>query len=194
VPTIGVIDSRARRWRVGVQSDYLIADESEAATIRGALCPLTDGRWKGIDAKGFDMVPMSELTAVLTGEADVGKLIDEWVSLSPDEDGDTWLCKVPDRLVNCLLALEDERLEQVAHDWVAQESFPGKWYIEMKHGNRREGILTKLFGRSRGAAVKEEPPDFSSLLPVAKEMLVEFRSLAKEAKEHGKSLLMWGST
>jgi len=194
MPTIRVIDSKARRWHVGVQSDYLIAHESEAETIGGTLCPLTDGRWKGIDAKGFDLEPMSELMAVLTGEADVGKLIDEWVSLTGGEDADTWLYKVPDRLVNCLAALDDARMERVAQDWVAQETFPGKWHIEMEHRRRKEGFLTKLLGRGRGAAIEEKRPDFSSLLPVAKDILIEFRSLAKEAKEQGKSLLMWGST
>ena len=173
---------------LGVQSDYLIAHESEAETIYNTLCPLTDGRWKGIDAKRFDMVVMSELMAVLD-------VVDEWVTLAGGtEEDETWIYKVPDRLTDALAAVDDASLEQVARDWVAQETYPGRWHLQMQHKQRSQGLLTKLFGRGRGTAVEERPLDFSSLLPGAKDMLVEFRSLAKEAKEQDKHLLLWGST
>jgi len=179
---------------MGVLADILVANESEAETIGSLTYPLGDGRWKGIDAKGFDITQMGELLGVLTSEPYQSDEVNDFVTLYDGNEAGPWVYKVPDQLTDRLAELPDARLEEVARAWVAHESFPGRWWIELEHRKPKGSFLARLFGRGGSATVEEKPPDFTPLLEGAKQILEELHSLARDAKEQNKHLLMWCCT
>jgi hypothetical protein len=174
-----------------IRIDLLVAHESEAEAIATTVNPLATGQWKGFHAHWFDQEVMSQLLAVLTDAHDLNQLISRCPTLSEAGEVGPLVCKVPDRLTGLLAELTERRIEEVAQAWVAQETFPGRRWIEQHHRRLKKPRLAKWLGRGGTATAENQSPDFRPLIAAARQLITSLRWLASEAKRTDKHLLTW---
>lgn len=106
---------------MGVLTDLVLADESEAEAICKSMGPLQS--WPGIDAKGIDHIKLGMLLSILTGEPYRDSFIDECVLLAEEPEDGPWVYRVPEQLVGLLADLDGDRLTQTATAWSKIEEF-----------------------------------------------------------------------
>jgi hypothetical protein len=109
---------------MGVLTDIIIADETEAESIGKANVPCES--WSGMDAKGIDQIKLGMLLSIVSHQPYITDLINEFTLLHEESDDGPWIYIIPQRLVSALAVLNDETLEQVAKEWSEIEEF-NRW-------------------------------------------------------------------
>jgi hypothetical protein len=114
---------------VGVLTDILVADRGDAGRISSAAAPLE--HWRGIDAKGIDLVRLAMLTAVLNENDYDSACVGEFGLLAARDDADgPWVYAAPVPLVAALASLEPELVSRRAEEWFefARDEFRSQGY------------------------------------------------------------------
>lgn len=129
--SLGVVDLRIHvavvaRPIMGVLTDLVVADESEAEAMAGSGSPLE--RWPGIDAKGIDHVKLGMLLSIMAGEPYRDSLVGEFAQLAEASEDGPWVFQVPPRLVSSLSKIEDHELGRLSEQWSAVEEFAYSGY------------------------------------------------------------------
>jgi hypothetical protein len=106
---------------MGVLTDLVVADESEADAVAASGDPLQ--RWPGIDAKGIDQVTLGKLLAIITDEPYRNSLAGEFMLIAELSDDGPWVFRAPPRLVSSLSEIADEALDRISAEWSAVEEF-----------------------------------------------------------------------
>jgi hypothetical protein len=135
---------------MGVLTDFVIADRTDAHRVCYSKCPSRD--FTGLNVKGIDIVTLGALNAILTGgEFDPGFMdMGDGFICCGGEDG-PWVFEVPADLVQRLAKLNEDQLVSAAIKWAATEEFSPKyanWPIERVH--QVLGDLTILCKRAAG--------------------------------------------
>jgi len=111
---------------MGVLSDIIIADRTEATSINAA-----EGnhlkQWDCLESKGIDTIKLGSLSRILAGRSlddvpAVPVFMDNSLLDKYSDDG-PWVYLVPDQLVSALAALDDDAEETVAASWAEIEEF-----------------------------------------------------------------------
>jgi hypothetical protein len=113
---------------VGVLSDFIIADRTEAAAINQAKGGHLE-QWTCLESKGIDSVKLGTLWAILSRtEYDPAFMdMDVCVLDQPSDEG-PWLMLVPSKLVSAVAALDGYLAKSVAREWGKSEEFQmGGW-------------------------------------------------------------------
>ena len=113
---------------MGVLSDFLVVDRSEAQRVCGSSCPSRD--FAGLDAKGIDTVKLDSLYDIV-----VGGECDQSIHQSICDGGEDgpWVHEVPPLLVQRLASLAATELTAVGTQWAATEEFSPRydnWPVE----------------------------------------------------------------
>jgi hypothetical protein len=111
---------------MGVLTDLIVADESEADTVARSGGPLQ--HWPGIDAKGIDHVKLGHLLSIIAGEPYRNSLIGEFTQIAEVSNDGPWVFRVPPRLVVSLSQIDDAELGQITEQWWAIEEFARSRY------------------------------------------------------------------
>jgi hypothetical protein len=111
---------------MGILTDLVVADESEAEAVAGSGGPLE--RWSGIDAKGIDQVKLGMLLSIMAGEPYRSSLVGEFVQLAEDSEDGPWVFRVPPRPVSSLSKIKDDELGRLSERWLAVEEFADSGY------------------------------------------------------------------
>ena len=111
---------------MGVLSDIIIADRSEAAAINGAGGTHSK-QWPCLESKGIDQVKLFTLSQILQGRSvdDVDASIafmNDAILDHKSEEG-PWVYLVPAELQSTIASLNDDALVSVAEKWAATEEF-----------------------------------------------------------------------
>jgi hypothetical protein len=106
---------------MGVLTDLVVADESEAPAVGGSSVPWHT--WLGIDAKGIDHVKLAKLMSILLGLPYQNSFAAEFAQLHEQSEDGPWVFKVPTRLVAALATLDEHRVTQVAIEWSKIQEF-----------------------------------------------------------------------
>jgi hypothetical protein len=114
---------------MGVLTDFVVADRSDARRVCDASCPSRE--FAGLDAKGIDTVKLGKLYAILVG----GKYDPSFISGPVCDGGEEgpWVFVVPPDLVQRLAGLAPHQLAQVGEKWASVEEFSPRydnWPIE----------------------------------------------------------------
>jgi hypothetical protein len=135
---------------MGVLTDILVADESEASAIASEGVPTK--RWHGIDAKGIDQVKLGTLWALLTEQAYKSELIADFISLHEVSEEGPWVYRVPGSLVKLLAELDDKRAAKTSLTWAATEEFE----LDGWEGSQVRSFLDQLRSIARDATAKRK--------------------------------------
>jgi hypothetical protein len=105
---------------MGVLSDLVVADESDAGKVGRA--PVPSREFGGIDIKGIDSIKFGTLHSLLTGATfrELLPLYDPVVTVS--EEG-PWVFRIPQDLVERLVGLGAAERRSTAEQWAATEEF-----------------------------------------------------------------------
>ena len=111
---------------MGVLTDLVVADESEAEELAASISPLE--RWPGIDAKGIDPVKLGKLLSILAGESYSHSIPGEFSEIAAFSDDGPWVLRVPPRLVLSLSEIGDADVRRISTQWFAGEEFAHSGY------------------------------------------------------------------
>ncbi len=118
---------------MGVLTDFVIANRSDAQKVCDSACPARD--FSGLDAKGFDPVKLGTLYAIVIG-ADIDPSTVGVPPLATGGDEGPWVTEVPPHLVEQLARLDAKRIAQVANDWAKTDEFSPQydhWPLKAVH-------------------------------------------------------------
>ena len=114
---------------MGVLTDLIIADESQAEAVCKTIVP--SETWPGIDAKGIDQVILGMLLSIITNQPYQNSMVDEFDLLYEGSDDGPWVYRIPDRLVVPLAELAGEAFEGTAQKWSQIDEFaPDRWQLQ----------------------------------------------------------------
>lgn len=108
---------------MGVLTDFVIADRSDARRVLDSDCPCED--FGGLDAKGIDTVNLATLHAILTG-GDLDPSFMGKPTCSGGENG-PWVIEVPPDLVRRLAGLDEAERRSGGRAWAATEEFSARY-------------------------------------------------------------------
>jgi hypothetical protein len=114
---------------VGVLSDLVIADRSEATAINEA-----EGghlkQWPCLESKGIDNVKLGMLWSILSEtEYDSSFMGDDSILDQPSDEG-PWVMLVPEEMVSAIANLDDSRVETIGRVWAKIEEFESDGWAE----------------------------------------------------------------
>ena len=101
---------------MGVLTELVIADKSEAETIAASFSP--SEHWKGIDAKGHSEITLGLLLCVLRGEEFDEAIHEEFPLLAQASEEGPWIFETPNDLTVRLNRLDDSEIPSVASGWL----------------------------------------------------------------------------
>jgi hypothetical protein len=104
---------------VGVLSDIVVADESQAEAILSMSVPSQE--LPGADVKGIDTIKLATLESILTGQP--YEQVESHDPVAGDSDGGPWVFAVRPSLVSALATASDTQLSAAATEWSATEEF-----------------------------------------------------------------------
>jgi len=104
---------------LGILTDFVIADRSEAKRVCDSDCPSKD--FAGLDAKGIDHVKLGTLHAILAG-VEFDPSFGSRMLCSRRADG-PWVFEVPPDMVQRLAALTEPQLVSAGQKWAHTEEF-----------------------------------------------------------------------
>lgn len=137
---------------MGVLTDLVIADRSDAQRVGESVCPYTE--FDGIDAKGIDTVKLGALNSILTGlPFDSGFIANDCLFQGGDEG--PWVFEVPPAFVERLASLTAEEIIRAGTLWAAYETFSPQydnWPAEAVHE-----MLARLAELTRRAVATQKP-------------------------------------
>ena len=118
---------------MGIVTDFVIAEASEAKTILSEPAPLR--RWPGVEAKSIDTIRLSTLAAIISGKSQdadsVAAYSDTFTFLASSPDNERHVVLLPADLVNALGRLKADVLPSVARAWLKTEEFQADgWWKE----------------------------------------------------------------
>ena len=106
---------------MGVLSDLVPAKAKDAVRIAKAANPSEE--FGGIDVKGIDTVKLAQLHAIVTKQKYKDVLGDyDPLETGTEEEG-PWVFRLPDELVDALVALDAAGRKRTAKDWAKIEEF-----------------------------------------------------------------------
>ncbi|MEO8396537.1 MAG: hypothetical protein ABI700_26320 [Chloroflexota bacterium] len=129
---------------MGILTDFVVADISEAQRIGESLNPSRD--FNGLDAKGIDQVKLAMLYAILSDQPyDPDFMSAESLLYAASDDG-PWVQQVPPDLVSRLANLSDSDYPAITHQWAQTEEFTHKHsgYSPAAALERTEGFLRRI--------------------------------------------------
>jgi hypothetical protein len=113
---------------MGVQSELVIADRSEAEAV--AVSDEPSRSWNGFAFGGLDHVQLIPLWALIesgSADNDLDARIDA-VPVIPDSDKGPWVAILPDKMVTALsriAALDEDEFQSLLGKWSSTEEFEG---------------------------------------------------------------------
>jgi hypothetical protein len=119
---------------MGVLSDFIIADRSEAAAINAAGGAHLK-QWPCLDSKGIDTIKLGTLYQILHNRSSddwnfVASFMQDALLDRPTDDG-PWVFLIPDELASAVAALDETRAVAVTSKWAATEEFENAgWQVE----------------------------------------------------------------
>lgn len=117
---------------MGVLTDIVVADVSEADEVAGSIGPLQ--RWPGTDAKGIDHAKLGKLLSIVAGEPYTERLFGEFSQLAETSEDGPWVFQVPRRLVSYLSEMNDHEMSSVLAQWWMIEEFTHSGYAQALAG------------------------------------------------------------
>jgi hypothetical protein len=133
---------------MGVLTDLIIAEESEAEAVAAMKGPLQ--RWPGIDAKGVDHIKLGKLLSIVTNTPYQNSFVGEFVQIAEASDDGPWVFRVPPRLVAPLAAMAGDDIGPVSAQWAATEEFALSGWDEASVAQ----MLASICGLSKQAAAE----------------------------------------
>jgi hypothetical protein len=134
---------------VGVLTDIVIADRTDAERVGRSECPYAE--FDGIDAKGIDTVKLGTLNAILTNSPFDPSFAASECLFQGSEEGPL-VFEVPATFIQRLASLSSEELVHAGTRWAATEEFSPRydnWPAEDVH--ELLGRLVALARRAVGA-------------------------------------------
>ena len=113
---------------MGVLTDFVVADLSDAKRVCDSPCPSKD--FGGVDAKGVNTVMLGKLFAILSKSDFNPSFIGGDELLSEGGDDGPWVFRVPDSLVQQVSVLGEGQRREVATEWSKAEEFYDNWSAE----------------------------------------------------------------
>jgi hypothetical protein len=114
-----------RSEAMGVLSDIIIADPSEASAINGA-----GGShlriWPCLDSKGIDTIKLGTLWQIVNKKSPDDMAVATFMNdsiLDEKSNQGPWVYLVPESLQTAIAALDEEAQESIAVKWAATEEF-----------------------------------------------------------------------
>jgi hypothetical protein len=111
---------------MGILSDIILADRSEAPAINAAGGQHLK-RWECLESKGIDTIKLGNLFQILMSRSldDVDAVANFMMDSVLDERSKNgpWIYLVPDELTAAVAALNDDAIESVAAKWADTEEF-----------------------------------------------------------------------
>ena len=118
---------------MGVLSDLIIADRSEAASINAAQGAHLD-QWICLESKGIDSIKLSTLWGILSNTEFDPSFMGGGAILDQASDDGPWVMLAPPELVAAVADLDDARVRKVANAWAKTEEFTlDRWPAELVH-------------------------------------------------------------
>ena len=131
---------------MGVLTDIVIADRTDAERVGRSPCPYTT--FDGIDAKGIDTVKLGTLSGILTNSPfDPDFIANDCLFQGGDEG--PWVFEVPSTFVRHLASLISKELLHTGTRWAASEELSPRydhWPAEDVHE-----VLGRLVALARRA-------------------------------------------
>jgi hypothetical protein len=121
-PAAERVRSAAEGGEMGVLTDFVVVDRSDAQRVCESHCPSRD--FAGLDAKGIDTVKLGKLHAILRG-GELDPSIHQPVC-DGGEDG-PWVFEVPSDLLRRLTEFSPSELAEAGRKWAAIEEFSPKY-------------------------------------------------------------------
>ena len=106
---------------MGVLTDFLVADEIDAAKVGQSFTPLEE--WAGIEGKGIEHVKLGRLWALVSGATYQSSFIREFSQLHEQSEDGPWVFRVPGKLVVAIAGLDDCRGSEISREWAKVEEF-----------------------------------------------------------------------
>ncbi len=104
---------------MGVLTDLIIADKSEAERIANSSAPCSE--WSGFDAKGHSEITLGYLLCILRGEDYDETVSDEFPFLAQASEEGAWVFELPNDLVVGLNNLSDGQIPKIISQWLETE-------------------------------------------------------------------------
>ena len=134
---------------MGVLTDLVIADQSEAEAVARSSAPW--GQWRWVDAKGHNEFTLGALLCILRGESYLEAVSEEFPLLAQASEGGPWVFAVPETLLGALERLDDGRIPGAVSEWLRTE--------EMRDADREgaEILVRELKGLAAEALSRRKP-------------------------------------
>jgi hypothetical protein len=134
---------------MGVLTDLVIADKSEAEAVARSVAPWEGWRW--VEAKGHDEFTLGALLCVLRGESYREAVSGEFPLLAQVSEEGPWVFAVPEALPVALQRLDDGRISGAVSEWLRTE--------EMRDADREgaEIFVRELKGLAAEAVARRTP-------------------------------------
>jgi hypothetical protein len=142
---------------MGVLSDIIVADPSEAAAINAAEGAHLE-QWPCLESRDIDPVKLGTLWQVLSGGSPddvdaVSAYMMDTVLDQPTPSG-PWVFLVPEPLTAALAALGDAAQAPVAERWAATEEFVlDRWQVDDVRDYLRELVARARAARESGKSL-----------------------------------------
>lgn len=184
---------------MGVLTDIVVAQESEAERIAGSDVPA--GEWPGVAGKGMTFVEWAVVWAAAVGDSSraVGyvEILGDGL-LSQQSDDGPWVFKLPEGLVDVLAGLDSEAVQPLARALMETEEFgpPEAMILGLRSAQERARRLRGVplvSGWAAGQAKKGElrlQEELAARAGGLAEHLRQVSALARTAKDKGKQLLL----
>src|SRR5215207_6182572 len=104
---------------MGVLTDLVIADLSEAEAVARSSAPWETWRW--VDAKGHNELTLAALLCILRGEKYREEISEEFPPLAQASEDGPWVYAVPEVLLIALQHLDEGRIPGAVSEWLRTE-------------------------------------------------------------------------
>ena len=115
---------------MGVLTDLVIADRSEAEDIANSVAPLS--QWNGLDAKGLNQVTFGTLLCILRDGRYDENVFDEFSIIAQVSDDGAWVFDFPADFASRLIQINESEVSTIALEWLKTEEMQnaGSEYAE----------------------------------------------------------------
>ncbi len=129
---------------MGILTDFVVADISEAQRIGDSLSPSWE--FDGLDEKGIDHVKLATLYALLSDQPYDSAFMSEASLVYVASDDGPWVQQVPPDLVSRLANLAENDYPRIAQQWAQTEEFthPHSGFTPELARERTENFLRRI--------------------------------------------------
>lgn len=113
---------------MGTLTDLVLADEGEAPKIVGAVRPTS--LFPGIEMKGLDIVKLTALQAIVTGQTWTADLVSQHPLVGQGSQDGPWVLLLSQEFIAKLAELPGERLPELVARWAATDEVKADRWAE----------------------------------------------------------------